>query len=146
MGQSMNIVDLSEKERVFQRKQNIDAWMLPTELQNIGYEQKFPEIMDMFEKTAIGSTEPIKKEKIGEYRAAIRAMNMYLTQHGDDIVGSFVPYYFKRSHYKNVVADYNKNRKDKHYNTHQSLFAGNATFDFLAGNVPIIRDGKIETF
>lgn len=73
-------------------------------------------------------------------------MNSYLEKDGESVVGSFVPYYFKRSHYKDVVADYNRGRKDKHYNTHQSIFAGNAAIEFGAWNVPIIRDGKMETF
>ncbi len=49
MFQSMNMADLSSKEQAFQRKQNVDAWMLPTELMTIGYEQQFPEIMSMFD-------------------------------------------------------------------------------------------------
>lgn len=63
MGQSMNIADLSPKEQAFQRKQGIDAWMLPTELMAIGYKQEFGEIMDMFDSRAIGSSDPIKKDK-----------------------------------------------------------------------------------
>jgi LysM repeat protein len=146
MGQSMNIVDLSPKEQVFHRKQNVDAWMLPTELIIIGYGQQFGEIMEMFDSRSVGSAYPIKKERLSEYRQAIRGMNNYLEKNGDTAVGSFVPYYFKRSHYKEVVAEYNRSRKDKHYNTHQSMFAGNATMQFGAWNVPLIRDGKMESF
>ena len=53
MGQSENMADLSPAEQAFQRKQNIDAWMLPTELKIIGFEQKFGEIMDMFDPALI---------------------------------------------------------------------------------------------
>jgi hypothetical protein len=146
MFQSMNMADLSSKEQAFQRKQNVDAWMLPTELMIIGYEQQFPEIMSMFDPWAIWSANPIKKEREKDYHKAIRSMHTLLETAGDSLVGSFVPYYFKRSHYKNVVADYNKIRKDKHYNTHQSMFAGNATMKFPAWNVPIVRNGVMETF
>lgn len=147
MNQCMNVIDLSPKERKFQEKQNVDAWMLPTELIGIGYEQKFGEIIGtMFDPQAIGSTNPIKKEKMEEYREAIRTMNAYLEKNGDSLVGSYVPYYFKRSHYKDVVAEYNRSRKDKHYNTHQSMFAGNTTIPFGAWNVPLIREGKMESF
>lgn len=147
MGQCMNIADLSPKEQAFQRKQNVDAWMLPTELMTIGYEQKFGEIIKtMFDPHTIGSADPIKKEKMEEYRGTIRAMNDYLEKNGDSVVGSYVPYYFKRSHYKDVVAEYNRSRKDKHYNTHQSMFAGNTTISFGAWNVPVIREGKMEPF
>lgn len=147
MGQCMNIVDLAPKEQAFQRKQNVDAWMLPTELMTIGYEQKFGEIIrTMFDPHAIGTIDPIKKEKVTEYRETIRAMNAYLEKNGDSLAGSYVPYYFKRSHFKDVVAEYNRSRKDKHYNTHQSMFAGNTTISFGAWNVPLIREGKMEPF
>ena len=108
MAQCMNITDLSPKEQAFQRKQNVDAWMLPTELMKIDFEQKFGEIMGMFEPSAIGGADPIKKDKIGEYRETIKSMNTYMEENGDALKGSFVPYYFKRSHYKGVVADYNQ--------------------------------------
>lgn len=100
MGQSMNIADLKPQEQAFQRKQNVDAWMLPTELMNMGYEQKFGEIMSMFDSQSIGSADPIKKERLSEYRETIKSMNAYLEKNGEASVGSFVPYYFKRSHYK----------------------------------------------
>lgn len=57
-------------------------------------------------------------------------MNAYLEQNGDSLTGSFVPYHFKMSHFKGVVSDYNNSKKDKHYNTHQSMFAGNTTIEF----------------
>ena len=86
MSQSMNIVNLSPKEQAFQRKQNVDAWMLPTELMAIGYEQRFGEIMEMFDPRAIGSVDPIKKDKISEYQQAVRAIYKRLEQGGDSLV------------------------------------------------------------
>lgn len=47
----------------------------------------------------------------------------YLEEKG--VPWSLVPYYFKLSRYKWVVANYNSTRpeSDKHLNTHQSMFA-----------------------
>lgn len=146
MSQSMNIADISHKEQAFQNKEKIDAWMLPAELKNIGFEQKFGEIMDMFNPALIVSSNPIKKEKLEQYRSSVKSLNTYLENSGNNLIGSFVPYYFKYSDYKKDVTSYNKDRGDKHYNTHQSIFAGNTTIEFGAWNVPLVRNDKMVTF
>ena len=144
---SIALIDLTPEERKFEDKQKIDAWMLPTELMNVGFEQKFPEIIaTMFDPNLLGGDEPIRREKLEEYRNTVKMMNAYLEQGGETLVGSYVPYYFKRSHSKTIVADYNRGRKDKHYNTHQSMFIGNSSMSFGAWNVPLVADGVMKPF
>lgn len=66
----------------------------------------------------------------------------YLEEKG--IPGSLVPMYFRGSNYKDEVAEYNRGRKDKHYNTHQSVYAGISTMKFQAQDFWGAKPGKVD--
>ncbi|MCK9272831.1 hypothetical protein M0P65_04770 [Candidatus Gracilibacteria bacterium] len=133
--------DLTPEENEFFRKQNIDAWMLPEELISIGFTQKM-NLMNNFDSAKIGSPDPIG-DKEGFDKDMIK-LTKYLEKSG--VPNSLVPFYFKFSKFKGVVADYNKGKKNKHYNTHQSVFEGNGEKIFKAFEVKNINDGKKEPF
>ncbi|MDD4151245.1 MAG: LysM peptidoglycan-binding domain-containing protein [Candidatus Gracilibacteria bacterium] len=133
MAQSVNIGNLDVNEKAFFKKQNLDAWILPSELQKIKFDQKFRDLMSYFDKSKIGQVDPIGDQE--GYDKKVLELASYLESSG--IKGSLVPLYFKHSKFKGVVADYNAGKKeaDKHYNTHQSIFAGNTEIEFKAFNV-----------
>lgn len=144
MAQSVNIADLKPGEKEFLKKQNLDAWILPTELEKIWYGQRFADLMTLFDQDKIGQVDPISNQKA--YDKRVLELNNYIEKNW--VPGSLVPYYFKFSKYKWVVADYNRRRKeDKHLNTHQSMFAWNADMKFDAYEVKDYSiPGKITNF
>ncbi|MDD5213396.1 MAG: hypothetical protein PHG82_03150 [Candidatus Gracilibacteria bacterium] len=145
MAQSINIANAKTDEKAFLKKQNLDAWILPTELKAIGYDQRFKDLMSLFDKDKIGQVDPIAEQK--GYDNRVIQLNNYIEKNG--VPGSLVPYYFKFSKFKGVVADYNRKRPegDKHYNTHQSMFAGNADMKFQAYEIKDYSvPGKISNF
>lgn len=145
MAQSVNVWYLKNDEKAFLKKQNLHAWILPTELKNIWYDQKFEELMSFFDKDKIWQMNPIDNQK--SYDQKIIELNNYLEKNW--VPGSLVPYYFKYSKFKWVVADYNRRRPedDKHYNTHQSMFAWKADMKFEAYEIKDYSiPGKITNF
>ncbi|MDD2487534.1 MAG: LysM domain-containing protein [Candidatus Gracilibacteria bacterium] len=143
MSQSVNVGDIRPEEKRFLQKQNIDAWMLPAELKSIGFSQPI-NLMEHFDGKKIGEINPLKETDRKEYESGILDLGKYLERSG--VKGSLVPYYFIYSNYKGKTAEYNKDRKDKHYNTHQSMFAGNISWNFEASQIGNIKDGKVESF
>lgn len=133
--------DLTPEENEFFRKQNIHAWMLPEELISIWFTQKI-NLMDNFDPTKIGSENPIwDKEK---YDKDMISLVKYLEKSW--VPNSLVPFYFKYSKFKWIVADYNKWKKNKHFNTHQSVFEWNWEKIFKAFEVKNINEWKKESF
>lgn len=133
MLQSVNIWHLTPEEKVFFRKQNLDARILPSELQKIWFDQKFRDLMSYFDKSKVWQIDPIWDQEW--YDKKVLELAKYLEKSW--VEWSLVPLYFKNSRYKWVVAEYNAWRKesDKHYNTHQSMFAWNDEVEFKAFNV-----------
>ncbi|EKD66543.1 MAG: hypothetical protein ACD_49C00036G0006 [uncultured bacterium (gcode 4)] len=138
---SISSEDLTPEENEFFRKKNIDAWMLPEELISVWFAQKM-NLMDNFDPAKVGGENPI-----GNKEGFDKDM-ISLTKHLEKswVPGSLVPFYFKYSKFKWVVADYNKWKKNKHYNTHQSLFLWNWEKIFKAFEVKNINDWKKEPF
>ncbi|MDD2870981.1 MAG: hypothetical protein PHS49_03240 [Candidatus Gracilibacteria bacterium] len=134
---------LSEEEKSFFRKQGLDAWILPEALKKIGYVQTH-NLMNNFSTSMIGSQNPIPKENQEAYENDVIELGKYLETQG--VPGTIVPLYFKYSRYKGVVAGYNRGKTDKHYNTHQTIFAGTDTVAFDAKNVGIVKNGFIKPF
>ena len=62
LAQGLNVSDLKGAELRFFQKQNVDAWMLPEELKQIGYEQKM-NLMESFDPDKIGAEDPINPNK-----------------------------------------------------------------------------------
>ncbi len=134
---------LTDKEKVFFQKQWLDAWILPDALKNIWYVQSF-NLMDNFSAWLVWSQNPIPAENQENYDSKVIELSKYIEQQW--IPGSILPLYFRYSHYKWVVAEHNRNRKDKHYNTHQTTLAGIDSFSFDASNVWFVNDFKIAEF
>lgn len=134
---------LSEEEKSFFRKQWLDAWILPEALKKIWYVQTH-NLMNNFSTSMIWSQNPIPKENQEAYENDVIELWKYLETQW--VPGTIVPLYFKYSRYKWVVAGYNRWKTDKHYNTHQTIFAGNDTVAFDAKNVWIVKNGFIKPF
>ncbi|MDP2091279.1 MAG: hypothetical protein Q8K30_06815 [Candidatus Gracilibacteria bacterium] len=134
---------LNEEEKSFFRKQGLDAWILPEALKKIGYVQTHY-LMNHFSPSLIGGQNPIPKENQESYDNDVIELGKYLEKNG--VVGSILPLYFRYSHYRGVVAGYNRSRKDKHYNTHQTIYAGTDTISFEARNIGSIKNLNITPF
>ena len=60
MTQSIHMGDASRAEKTFFQKQNIDAWMLPSYMREIGFLPKVS-LMDAFDGNKILEQNPIKE-------------------------------------------------------------------------------------
>lgn len=145
MAYSVNPKDLSPSERAFFRKQNVDAWMLPEELRKTGFVQK-ESLIPHFDPSRIGEGDPFKADKREEYEKGVVSMGKYLESQGKPF--SLVPIYFRHSHYRGVVAAYNRGKpeSERHYNTHQSMFLRNADVGVGAFEIPEIKNGQSVPF
>lgn len=143
MAQSVNIWDLKPEEKKFLQKQNVDAWMLPEELMKIWFLQKH-NLMWEFDSTRIWDIDPLKQDQKKQYDAKILELWKYLEKSW--VAWSLVPYYFIHSNYKWRTWEYNRWRADKHYNTHQSMFAWNINLQLNAYEIWNVVNGKVESF
>lgn len=134
MAQSVNAGDLNKDEKKFFRKQNLHAWILPNELKKIWFNQKFEELMSYFDTDLIWAIDPRKPDKIDYYNKTIIQLNEYLKNSW--IPWTLIPLYFKYSLSKNIVREYNLTQKEKHYNTHQTMFAWNINLEVKPFEVP----------
>lgn len=147
MWAAVNPWDLTPQEKAFLLKQNVHAWILPTELMKIWFQQKFWNLMDSFDRWSLWATDPIDTAKRSAYDKAVVDLWKYMKEKWNDIKWSLVPYYFTFSRYRWVVANYNSWRKeDYHLNTHQSMLAWNADMKFKAQEVWQVKNGKVESF
>lgn len=145
MAQSVNIASLRNDEKSFLKKQDLHAWILPTELKKIWFDQKFQDLMKYFDNWKIWDVEPIWDQEW--YDKKVLELAKYLQEKW--VPWSLVPYYFKLSRYKWVVANYNLTRPewDKHLNTHQSMFAWNWKVSINANEVnDYSKSGTIKKF
>jgi hypothetical protein len=134
---------LTDKEKAFFQAQWLDAWILPEAFKELWYIQKF-NLMDNFDEYYIWTPYPVPKENQKKYDEDIIKLWKYLEKSW--IVWSILPFYFRYSDYTKVVARYNKNKKDKHYNTHQSILAWIDSISFEARNVWNVLDWRITRF
>lgn len=139
MWQSVNTSDLNEKEGKFLQKQWIDAWMLPEELKKIWFEQK-NSLMEYFDGSMVLNENPINNN--GSYLEwTIRIWNK-LKSNPDKYKWSFVPYYFQHSNFKYKVKDYNSDKNEKHFNTHQSIFVWDWVVNLKAWDIKNFTQGS----
>lgn len=126
---SVNPQFISKEEKAFLAKENIDAWMLPSELIKIWYEQKF-RFMDFFDKRKILSRDPIVNWWFDSYSNKIIDFWKYLQSNW--VVWSLVPMFYRWSRAKENVQRYNqwKSPENYHFNTHQTLFLWNDYIEF----------------
>jgi len=134
---------LTDDEKLFFQVQWLDAWILPIALQKIGYVQKF-NLMNNFSEYLVGTPNPIPKEGQDNYDKGVLELWKYLEINWTP--WSIVPFYFRYSDYTKVIAKYNKNKEEKHYNTHQSVLAWIDTISFDARNVWIVAEWRIKSF
>lgn len=134
---------LTDKEKLFFQAQWLDAWILPEAFKEIGYIQKF-NLMDNFSEYYVWTPNPVPKENQKKYDDDTIQLWKYLEKNG--IVWSILPFYFRYSDYTKVVLKYNKDKKDKHYNTHQSILAWIDNISFEARNVWNVLDWRITKF
>jgi hypothetical protein len=130
-------------EKRFFQKQNLHAWILPEELKAIGSTQPM-NLNAFFDSSKIMAQDPLIIEKASEYQKEIIRLGKYLET--SNIPGSLVPFWFRRSGSKDKVAAYNHDKEQKHYNTHQSMLAGNSNLKFKAHEVGEIQGGVVVPF
>ncbi len=140
---SVNKQKLTDKEKLFFQAQWLDAWILPLALKEIWYVQKF-NLMNHFSEYLVWTSNPILAENQKSYDNDIIKVWKYLETNW--IVWSILPFYFRYSDYTKIVASYNRNKEEKHYNTHQSVLAWIDTISFEARKVWYVRGGQIIKF
>jgi len=140
---SNNMSDLNEWEKKLLNTKDIDAWIFPKEIMKIGFIQK-QNLMKYFNPGLLTSWNPIQEENREEYKKGVIDYGKYLEEKW--VPGSFMPLFFKYSKYKWVISDYNMWEKEKHYNTHMSIYAGIANMKFVAWEVWEVKNWKIIPF
>lgn len=139
--QSVNPKDLKPKEKKLLETKDIDAWIFPQKAMEIDFDQKF-NAMGTFSPAKIPSWEPVSDEQ--GYVKILNDMWKYLQTSG--VEWSLMPILYKYSSYKSKIVQYNSSQKEKHYNTHMSVFAWNNTISFLAWEVSEVKNWKIIPF
>ncbi len=142
MTQSIHMGDASRAEKTFFQKQNVDAWMLPSYMREIGFLPKVS-LMDAFDGNKILEQNPIKEWQEESYKK--RVIELWKTLE-TSAPFSLVPLYFTGSHWKWEVARWNAGKEEKHYNTHQSMLLWNANLTLKAHEVPLVQNGKLASF
>lgn len=135
---------LTYDEIAFFQKEWLHARILSWAFIDIWYKQVFNLMNDNFSSELVWSQNPIVPEQQENYENDVIEIWKYLEENG--IVWSILPLYFKYSRSKWKVYSYNKNRDDKHYNTHQTMLAWVDTIPFKANDIWIIRSWKIIKF
>ncbi len=130
----LNMNDLTPEQRKFFNDSNIDAWMMIDRLLKIWYSQK-ANLMDFFDDSKVWTSSPMKTEKMWEYYNKIIEIWGDLEKNWK--VGTLLPLYFIWSGSLWAVQEYNiwREQKDKHYNTHMSMFIWNREKEFSANEI-----------
>lgn len=139
-----NLKHYDKKQQAMLLTEGLDAWLLPKRLyKDFGYTQHFRELMDDFDFANITAQDPIRPDKKEEYHTKVR--RLFFEMKESKLPGlTLVPLFFKYSHSKGKVANAYAGvpLKDKHMNTHQTIFGRNATMVFSASDIPTIEAGK----
>lgn len=129
---------LTPAERAFLAKEQVHAWMLPSELMKIWFVQKF-NLMKYVDRGLVWKEEIVPSSRLEDYEKW--AIDLWKYLETSWVKWSFVAVYFKLSDYKRAVANYNAWQDAPHLNTHQTMYAWNWEMDFLASDFYDLRKG-----
>ncbi|MDD4530549.1 MAG: LysM domain-containing protein, partial [Candidatus Gracilibacteria bacterium] len=142
MKQSVNYNDLNENEKAFFDKEGVDAWMLPNELNKIGWTQS----RNYMKYIDLNSGNGIKAGKKQEYESEIQKLGEDMLIYGDKHTGSFIPFVFLGTSYINNILGYNQSQglkgDDRHLNSHQTLVLGNSELIYDLSSIPDMSSGE----